>query len=344
MMNKKDFKKFMVIILTLFILSCSSESIFSQLSKLQKINNNNNILDSASPSGISLVNNILYIAAMHLFKKENGNVEKVNFSNSYEFVIDLVNISGETYLLVQNKNGQLELYTLKNNNWTIKFKKNLIAIKFLKSITTSGITSAYILALEENGKQIILDLNGNNQTPRGITNDDKFYQISNENKLITGRSSKIWQLNGGGIIKVNSTNEIMAIIETSIRGSKETLVITGREYDASDNQFKIYSSTNNYQTPIFNYEGIGEFIAYFAREVDGIILIGSNSGFVELIKNKNTFILQPPSQSVFSGSYNGSQLSTTKLNDIIPISNKVIYILTQGKGLWKIENKKLTKE
>ncbi|BCR21476.1 hypothetical protein [Borrelia sp. HM] len=350
-MNKKNLKKFiflMIIILTFFILSCSSESIFSQLSKLQKINNKNNTLDSASPSGISLVNDTLYIAAMHLFKKENGKVEKVNFNNSYEFVLDLVNVSGTTYLLVQNKNGQLELYTLQNNNWILKLKKDdLIAIKFLKSITTSGISSAYILALEETGKQIILDLNGNNQTPSGTTNNDKFYQLSNDNNMsITGSFSKIWELQGGRkVINVNSTNAIMAIIETNIRGFKETLVITGKEYDnTSDNQFKIYSSTNHYQSPIFNYEGIGEFTSYFAREVNGVILIGSNSGFVELVKDKNTFTLQPPSQSVLSGSYNGSQLSKTKLNDIIPISNNIIYILTQGKGLWKVENKKLTKE
>ncbi|AHH12047.1 Hypothetical protein BHO_0112100 [Borrelia hermsii YBT] len=343
-MNKKDFTKFIMITLTLSALSCSSESIFSQLSKLQKINSNNNILDSSSPSGISLVNDTLYIAAMHLFKKENGNIERVNFSNSYEFVIDLVNISGKTYLLVQNKNGQLELYSLEGNNWKFLFQKNLIPIKFLKSIGKNNITSAYILALEENGNQTILNINGNDQTPNGTTNNDKFYQISNNNNLITGRFAKIWQLNGGGVINVNSTNEIMAIIETSIRGFQETLVLTGREHDTPDNKFKIYSSKNNYKEPIFNRDGIGEFIAYFAREVNGTILIGSNNGFVELIKDKDTFALQPPSQSVLPGSYNGSQLSKTRLNDIIPISNETIYILTQGKGLWKIENKKLTKE
>lgn len=343
-MNKKDFTKFIMIILTLSVLSCSSESIFSQLSKLQKINSNNNILDSSSPSGISLVNDTLYIAAMHLFKKENGNIERVNFSNSYEFVIDLVNISGKTYLLVQNKNGQLELYSLEGNNWKLQFQKNLIPIKFLKSIGKNNITSAYILALGENGNQIILNINGNDQTPNGTTNNDKFYQISNNNNLITGRFAKIWQLNGGGVINVNSTNEIMAIIETSIRGFQETLLLTGREHDTPDNKFKIYSSKNNYKDPIFNRDGIGEFIAYFAREVNGTILIGSNNGFVELIKDKDTFALQPPSQSVLPGSYNGSQLSKTRLNDIIPISNETIYILTQGKGLWKIENKKLTKE
>ncbi|AAX16553.1 outer membrane protein assembly factor BamB [Borrelia hermsii] len=343
-MNKKDFTKFIMIILTLSVLSCSSESIFSQLSKLQKINSNNNILDSSSPSGISLVNDTLYIAAMHLFKKENGNIERVNFSNSYEFVIDLVNISGKTYLLVQNKNGQLELYSLEGNNWKLQFQKNLIPIKFLKSIGKNNIASAYILALGENGNQIILNINGNDQTPNGTTNNDKFYQISNNNNLITGRFAKIWQLNGGGVINVNSTNEIMAIIETSIRGFQETLLLTGREHDTPDNKFKIYSSKNNYKDPIFNRDGIGEFIAYFAREVNGTILIGSNNGFVELIKDKDTFALQPPSQSVLPGSYNGSQLSKTRLNDIIPISNETIYILTQGKGLWKIENKKLTKE
>ncbi|UEQ06696.1 hypothetical protein LEQ40_00140 [Borrelia hermsii] len=343
-MNKKDFTKFIMIILTLSVLSCSTESIFSQLSKLQKINSNNNILDSSSPSGISLVNDTLYIAAMHLFKKENGNIERVNFSNSYEFVIDLVNISGKTYLLVQNKNGQLELYSLEGNNWKLQFQKNLIPIKFLKSIGKNNIASAYILALGENGNQIILNINGNDQTPNGTTNNDKFYQISNNNNLITGRFAKIWQLNGGGVINVNSTNEIMAIIETSIRGFQETLLLTGREHDTPDNKFKIYSSKNNYKDPIFNRDGIGEFIAYFAREVNGTILIGSNNGFVELIKDKDTFALQPPSQSVLPGSYNGSQLSKTRLNDIIPISNETIYILTQGKGLWKIENKKLTKE
>ncbi|AHH10182.1 hypothetical protein bcCo53_000028 [Borrelia coriaceae] len=343
-MDKKDLKKFTITILIILILSCSSESIFSQLSKLQKINSKNNILDSSSPSGISLVNNTLYIAAMHLFKKENGNVTRVNFSNSYEFVIDLVNISGTTYLLVQNKNGKLELYSLENNNWKLKFHKDLIPIKFLKSISTNGITSAYILALEEKGNQIIIDIDGTNQTPNGTTNNDIFYQISNKNKLITGKFAKIWQLNGAEVKKINSTNEIMAIIETSIRGSEETLVLTGKEDDTSDNKFKIYSSKNNYQAPIFNHDGIGDFNAYFAREVDGIILIGSNNGFIELIKDKDTFTLQAPSESVLPGSYNGSQLSKTRLNDIIPISNKTIYILTQGKGLWKIENKKLIKE
>ncbi|WP_421623014.1 hypothetical protein R5397_04250 [Borrelia sp. MN22-0132] len=343
-MDKKSYKKFMIIMLIMLVLSCSSESIFSQLSKLQKINSNNNILDTSSPSGISLVNDTLYISAMHLFKKSNGNVERVNFSNSYEFVIDLVNISGKTYLLVQNKNGQLELYSLESNNWKLLFQKNLIPIKFLKSIGTSGITSAFILALGENGNQTILNINGNNETPNNTTNNDKFYQISNDQKFITGKFAKIWKLNGDGVINVKSTNEIMAIIETSIRGTKETLVFTGKDHDTSDHKFKIYSSTNNYQDPIFNRNGIGEFIAYFAREVDGIILIGSNNGFVELVRDKNTFDLQPPSQSVLPGSYNGSQLSKTRLNDIIPTSNKTIYILTQGKGLWKIENKKLIKE
>ncbi|AHH07992.1 Hypothetical protein BAN_0112100 [Borrelia anserina BA2] len=281
---------------------------------------------------------------MHLFKKENGNVERVNFSNSYKFVIDLVNVSGITYLLAQNKNGQLELYTLDKNNWKLLFQKNLIPMKFLKSIDKSGVNSALILALGENDKQIILDINGNNKTPQSATNNDKFYQLSNDTKLITGRFAKIWQLNGIGPINVNSKNEIMAIIETSIHGNKETLVFTGREDDTLDNKFKIYSSKDNYQNPIFNRDGIGEFTAYFAREVDGVILIGSNNGFVELIKDKDTFALQSPSQSVLPGSYNGSQLSKTKLNDIIPISNKTVYILTQGKGLWKIENKKLTKE
>ncbi|AWG42434.1 hypothetical protein CR532_00135 [Candidatus Borreliella tachyglossi] len=342
-MDNKGLQKFMLIMLTWLELSCSSESIFSQLSKLQKINSANNILDSSSPSGISLVNDTLYIAAMHLFKKENGNVERVNFSNSYEFVIDLVNLSGTTHLLTQNKDGKLELYTLEDHVWKSKFIKDLSAIKFLKSITISGVQSAYILASKEDGNQIILDINGNDHTPSGINNDDRFYQISNDSNLITGRSSKIWIL-GGSSISVNSKNEIMPIINTNIRGSRETLVFTGGGYDTSDNKFRIYSSTNNYQDSIFNRDDIGDFIAYFAREVNGTILIGSNSGFVELVKDKDTFILQPPSQSVSPGSYNGSKLSKTRLNDIIPISNDIIYILTQGKGLWKIENKNLTKE
>ncbi|WP_024654223.1 outer membrane protein assembly factor BamB [Borrelia persica] len=343
-MKKKDCKKLIIIILILLNLSCSSESIFSQLSKLQKINSNSNILDSSSPSGISLINGTLYIAAMHLFKKENGNVTRVNFSNSYEFVIDLVNVSGKTYLLVQNKNAQLELYSFENNNWKLLFQKNLTPIKFLKSIGTSGITEAYILAVENNGKQMILDTTGNNQTPQSATQNDKFYQISNNNKLITGRFAKIWKLNGGSTTNVHTKNEIMAIIDTNIRGDQETLVFTGRDSETSDNKFEIYSSKDNYQSPIFNRESIGEFTAYFAREFHGIILIGSNNGFVELIKDKNNFLLQSPSQSVLPGPYNGSQLSKTRLNDIIPISNEVIYILTQGKGLWKIENKKLIKE
>ncbi|ACH94294.1 outer membrane protein assembly factor BamB [Borrelia recurrentis] len=343
-MNKKNFKKLIIIILTFLNLECSSESIFSQLSKLQKINSNNNILDSSSPSGISLINNTLYIAAMHLFKKENGNITRVNFSNSYEFVIDLVNVSGTTYLLVQNKNGQLELYSFENNNWKLLFQKNVTPIKFLKSISISEITAAYILAIENNGKQIILDTNGNNQTPNSATHNDKFYQISNSNKSITGRFAKIWKLNSSEVTKVNTTNEIMAIIDTNIRGSQETLVFTGRNTDSTDNKFEIYSNKDNYKFPIFNRDNIGEFIAYFAREFHDIILIGSSNGFVELIKDKDTFILQPPSQSVLSGSYNGSQLSKTRLNDIIPISKEIIYILTQGKGLWKIENKKLIKE
>ncbi|AYE35931.1 hypothetical protein DB313_00155 [Borrelia turcica IST7] len=341
-MDNKDFKKFMLIILILLTSSCSSESIFSQLSKLQKINSDNNILDSSSPNGISLVNDTLYIAAMHLFKKENGVVEKVNFSNSYEFVIDLVNISDKTYLLSQSKDGKLELYTLENDSWKLTLQKNLNAIKFLKSIDTTGVKAAYILASELNGNQVILELNGVNKTPSGANKDDKFYQISNKNQLITGRFSKIWNLDGS-IISVNSKNEIMPIIDTNIRGFAETLVMTGGGHDTSDNKFMIYSSTNNYQDPIFNREDIGGFMAYFAREVNGTILIGSNSGFVELVKDKDTFALQSPSQSVSEGSYHASQLSKTRLNNIIPINDKT-YILTQGKGLWKIENHKLTKE
>ncbi|UGQ15749.1 hypothetical protein [Borrelia sp. RT5S] len=342
-MNSKDFKKFILIILISLVGSCSSESIFSQLSKLQKISSDNNTLDSSSPSGVSLVNGTLYIAAMHLFKKENGSIEKVNFSDSYEFVIDLVNISGKTYLLAQSKKGKLELYLLENDNWKLVFQKNLNAIKFLKSIDTTGVKSAYLLASEENGNQIILDINGNNKTPEGTYKDDKFYQISNKHKSITGRFAKIWKLDGGNPTQVNSTNEIMPIVDTNIRGFDETLVMTGGGYDTSDNKLKVYSSTNNYQEPVFSREDIGGFVAYFAREVNGTILIGSNNGFVELVKDENTFALQSPSQSVSQGSYNASQLSKTKLNNIIPINGK-IYILTQGKGLWKIENSELTKE
>ncbi|QMU98847.1 hypothetical protein F0310_00135 [Borrelia sp. A-FGy1] len=342
MNNNRNFKEFTLIMLIILASSCSSESIFSQLSKLQKINSDNNILDSSSPSGISVVNDTLYIAAMHLFKKENGVVKKINFSNSYEFVIDLVNISGKTYLLAQSKDKKLELYTLEQDNWKLTFQKNLNAIKFLKSIDKNGVKSAYILASEVNGSQVILDINGVNKTPSNTNKDDKFYQISNRNQLITGKFSKIWKLDGSSI-NVNSKNEIMPIIDTNIRGFAETLVMTGGGYATSDNKFRIYSSINNYENPIFNREDIGSFIAYFAIEVNGIILIGSNSGFVELIKDKNTFILQSPSYSASEGSYHASQLSKTRLNNIIPIDDKT-YILTQGKGLWKIENHKLTKE
>ncbi|WKC57626.1 hypothetical protein [Borrelia sp. P9F1] len=342
-MDGKNFKKFILIVLISLINSCSSESIFSQLGKLQKISSDNSTLDSSSPSGVSLVNSTLYIAAMHLFKKENGNIEKVSFSDSYEFVIDLVNISGKTYLLAQSKEGRLELYLLENDNWKLIFQKNLNAIKFLKSIDTTGVKSAYILASKENGSQIILDINGDNKTPADTYKDDKFYQISNKHQSITGRFAKIWKLDGSSPTHVNSTNEIMPIVDTNIRGFDETLVMTGGGYDTSDNKLKVYSSVNNYQEPVFKREDIVDFVAYFAREVNGTILIGSNNGFVELVKDGNTFVLQSPSQSVSQGSYNASQLSKTRLNNIIPLNGK-IYILTQGKGLWKIENNELTKE
>ena len=87
-------------------------------------------------------------------------------------------------------------------------KKNLNAIKFLKSIDTTGVKAAHILASEVNGNQVILGLNGDNKTFR-CKYDDKFYQISNRNQLITGRFSKIWKLDGS-LITVNSKNEIMA--------------------------------------------------------------------------------------------------------------------------------------
>ncbi len=45
--------------------------------KSAKIKHEYNILGSSSPRGISLVGETLYIAAMHLFKKENGKVEKL---------------------------------------------------------------------------------------------------------------------------------------------------------------------------------------------------------------------------------------------------------------------------
>ncbi|UER67252.1 hypothetical protein LKV13_00140 [Borrelia sp. BU AG58] len=343
-MNSKDLKKLILIVLTLMVGSCSSESIFSQLSKLQKISSDNNTLDSSSPNGVSLVDNTLYIAAMHLFKKENGNVERVNFSDSYEFVIDLVNILGKTYLLAQSKEGKLELYILENDKWKLMFQKNLNAIKFLKSIDATEVKSAYILASEENGNQIILDINGGNRTPAGTHKGDKFYQISNEHQLITGRFSKIWKLDNGEPVHANSKNEIMPIIDTNIRGFSETLIMTGGGYsDSSDNKLAMYSSIDNYQEPVFNREDIGGFVAYFAREVNGTIVIGSNNGFVELVKGEGTFDLQSPSKSVSQGSYNASQLSKTKLNNIIPMNGKT-YILTQGKGLWKIENNELTKE
>ncbi len=82
-------------LLILLLLACSSESIFSQLGNLQKINHENNILGSSSPNGISLVGETLYIAAMHLFKKENGKIEKIDLNNSYEFINDIVNVSGK---------------------------------------------------------------------------------------------------------------------------------------------------------------------------------------------------------------------------------------------------------
>ena len=101
--------------------------------------------------------------------------------------------------------------------------------------------------------------------------------------------------------------------------------MSGGGHDTSDNKFIIYSSTNNYQDPIFNREDIGGFMAYFAREVNGIILIGSNSGFVELVKDKDTFALQSPSQSVSEGSYHASQLSKTRLITSYLLMTKPIY-------------------
>ncbi len=61
------FKKKIILNLLIFLLlTCSSESIFSQLGNLQKIKHEYNILGSSSPRGISLVGETLYIAAMHL--------------------------------------------------------------------------------------------------------------------------------------------------------------------------------------------------------------------------------------------------------------------------------------
>ncbi|OJH15862.1 hypothetical protein ER70_00260, partial [Borreliella bissettiae] len=174
----------------------------------------------------------------------------------------------------------------------------------------------------------------------------KFYQISNEDQLITGNSLKIWQMNNNTYANIDyqQAKEIMPIIKTSIRGSSEILVMTGG-YNNLDTKFKVYSSANNYTTPIFNQDEVGEFSGYFAREFNDAILIGSNNGFAEFTKNKDgIFALQAPSKSVEPGTYNGSQLSKTGLNDIIPVSSNTIYILTQGKGLWKLENRKLTKE
>ncbi len=145
-------------------------------------------------------------------------------------------------------------------------------------------------------------------------------------------------------IDYQQAKEIMPIIKTSIRGSSEVLVMTGG-YNNLDTKFKVYSNTNNYTTPIFIQDEVGEFSSYFAREFNDAILIGSNNGFAEFTKNKEgIFALRAPSKSVEPGAYNGSQLSKTGLNDIIPVSNNTIYILTQGKGLWKLENRKLTKE
>lgn len=117
------FKKRLILNLLIFLLlACSSESIFSQLGNLQKIKHEYNILGSSSPRGISLVGETLYIAAMHLFKKENGKIEKIDLSNSYEFINDIVNISGKTYLLAQNKEEELEVCELNGKDWTLKFK------------------------------------------------------------------------------------------------------------------------------------------------------------------------------------------------------------------------------
>ncbi|WNY69208.1 outer membrane protein assembly factor BamB [Borreliella andersonii] len=344
---KNYFKKRLILNLLIFLLlACSSESIFSQLGNLQKIKHEYNILGSSSPRGISLVGETLYIAAMHLFKKENGKIEKIDLSNSYEFINDIVNISGKTYLLAQNKQEELEVCELNGKDWTLKFKKPLKAYKFLKSVGKDGVKNAYVLAIDKNNREKIFDLQGTDKTPPQATENDKFYQISNEDNLITGNSLKIWQMNNNTYINIDSqqAKEIMPIIKTSIRGSSEVLVITGG-YNNLDTKFKVYSSENNYTTPIFIQNEVGEFSSYFAREFNDAILIGSNNGFAEFTKNKEgIFALQAPSKSVEPGAYNGSQLSKTGLNDIIPVSNNTIYILTQGKGLWKLENRKLTKE
>ncbi|WNY62511.1 outer membrane protein assembly factor BamB [Borreliella carolinensis] len=341
------FKKRLILNLLIFLLlACSNESIFSQLGNLQKISHEYNILGSSSPRGISLVGETLYIAAMNLFKKEKGKIEKIDLSNSYEFINDIVNISGKTYLLAQNKQEELEVCELNGKDWKLKFKKPLKAYKFLKSVGRDGVKNAYILAIDKNNREKIFDLQGADKTPSQATENDKFYQISNEDQLITGNSLKIWQMNNNTYANIDyqQAKEIMPIIKTSIRGSSEILVMTGG-YNNLDTKFKVYSSANNYTTPIFNQDEVGEFSGYFAREFNDAILIGSNNGFAEFTKNKDgIFALQAPSKSVEPGAYNGSQLSKTGLNDIIPVSSNTIYILTQGKGLWKLENRKLTKE
>ncbi|WPM06255.1 outer membrane protein assembly factor BamB [Borreliella sinica] len=349
-MNHKyenSFKKRSILNLLIFLLlGCSSESIFSQLGNLQRINHEYNILGSSSPRGISLVGETLYIAAMHLFKKENGKIEKIDLGDSYEFINDIVNVSGKTYLLSQNKNEELEVSELNGKNWILKFKKPLKAYKFLKSVGKDGIKEAYILAIDKNNQEKIFDLQGVDKTPSQATENDKFFQISNEDNLITGNSLKIWQINNNTYTSIDSqqATEIMPIIKTSIRGFPEILVMTGG-YNNLDTKFMVYSNANNYTTPIFIQDEVGEFNGYFAREFNDAILIGSNNGFAEFAKNnEGIFALQAPSKSVEPGAYNGSQLGKTGLNDIIPVSNNTIYILTQGKGLWKLENKKLTKE
>ncbi|WP_324280365.1 outer membrane protein assembly factor BamB [Borreliella garinii] len=341
------FKKKIILNLLIFLLlTCSSESIFSQLGNLQKIKHEYNILGSSSPRGISLVGETLYIVAMHLFKKENGKVEKIDLSDSYEFINDIVNVSGKTYLLAQNKKAELEVCELNGKDWALKFKKPLKAYKFLKSVGNDGIKEAYILAIDKNNKERIFNLEGVDKTPSQATENDKFYQISNEGSLITGNSLKIWQIHNNTYTNIDyqQAKEIMPIIKTNIRGYSEILVMTGG-YNSLETKFKMYSNANNYTTPIFIQDEVGEFSGYFAREFNDVILIGSNNGFAEFTKNKEgIFALQAPSKSVEPGAYNGSQLSKTGLNDIIPVSNNTIYILTQGKGLWKLENKKLTKE
>lgn len=329
------FKKRLILNLLIFLLlACSSESIFSQLGNLQKIKHEYNILGSSSPRGISLVGETLYIAAMHLFKKENGKIEKIDLSNSYEFINDIVNISGKTYLLAQNKEEELEVCELNGKDWTLKFKKPLKAYKFLKSVGRDGVKEAYILAIDKNNREKIFDLQGSDKTPPQATENDKFYQISNEENLITGNSLKIWQMNNNTYTNIDyqQAKEIMPIIKTSIRGSSEVLVMTGG-YNNLDTKFKVYSNTNNYTTPIFIQDEVGEFSSYFAREFNDAILIGSNNGFAEFTKNKEgIFALRAPSKSVEPGAYNGSQLSKTGLNDIIPVSNNTIYILKIGRA------------